>query len=199
MAILLAQLQNDGYSIFIVSGDLPKSPAEEELLLRPLNVREVLANQKPISGARGSGKKSRGGGSDDDDDNDNMDDDELKRAIKMSLIENDIDLDRNRMAYPSLAHEQIQITDYGQLTDEDDELKRAIALSLQTNFTAPQASGQSGASNVPEPKPSTSGQIETSKALEPKPSPAEELDKEAIRNKRLAFLEKQQNQPSGPK
>jgi Ataxin-3 len=116
LSILLAQLENDGYSIFIVYGDLPKSMADIRLLEEPLNVKEMLKNSRNANRVRKY--------TNDDDDDFNADD--LKEAIKMSLIENDLDLDNHRLSklYPSLAHEQ--------QGDNDKDLKKAIEMSLQS-------------------------------------------------------------------
>ena len=116
LAILLAQLQADGYSIFIVAGDLPLNmKAETKLLENPLNSKEILASYNIKSNQQGREEV------DDDDD------DELKQALKMSLIENDMDLDRHRRMsklYPSLAVDLHH--------NQDDDLKKAIELSLQS-------------------------------------------------------------------
>jgi len=119
LSILLAQLVNDGYSIFIVDGDLPRnSQAEMKLLEKPLDQKEIL------SGYSKRMKKSHQSNTNDFDD-----DDDLKSAIKMSLLENDMDLDnkagRSNIQYPSLATDMQH--------SQDDDLKRAIELSLAAN------------------------------------------------------------------
>jgi ataxin-3 len=115
LAILLKQLEHDGYSIFIVEGDLPMCEADMRLRECELNVKEILKKQtKEKNELKNSSKLSE--------DADGFDDDELKKAIRMSLAENDLDL-ASQETYPSLAHHN----------DEDDELKRAIQLSLQVN------------------------------------------------------------------
>jgi Ataxin-3 len=84
LSILLAQLQNDGYSIFIVIGDIPKSPAQDILSNQVLDVKRILKQKSAIT-------KSKKSNQDDDEE----DDDELKKAIQMSLIENDLEIDSN--------------------------------------------------------------------------------------------------------
>ncbi|CAF0896397.1 unnamed protein product [Brachionus calyciflorus] len=113
LAILLKQLEHDGYSIFIVDGDLPVSQADIHLQNGGLNVKEILQMQtfsKDELKKSGETLSSEG-----------FDDDELKKALRMSLAEND--LQQHGELYPSLSHQN----------EEDDELKRAIELSLQAN------------------------------------------------------------------
>lgn len=112
LAILLKQLQTDGYSIFIVSGDLPRSQADLVLCETNLNVKEILNKQTKN---KKSSKQI---------DNSGFDDDELKKAIQMSLAENEVELNQEQL-YPSLAHTNS--------IDENEELKKAIELSLQAN------------------------------------------------------------------
>lgn len=158
--VLLAQLESDGYSIFIVKGELPKTPAEAKLAENPLNVKEILASYN-----KKRSKTSR---------NQEYDDEELKQAIKMSLYENDLDLDNSRFGgsklYTSLAHEQPQISgyqpgNYNKVVEEDDDedaqLKKAIEMSM----------GNGGEEKQPQ-------------------SPI--ITSDEIRRKRLEFLEKSQ-------
>jgi ataxin-3 len=165
LSVLLAQLENDGYSIFIVKGELPRnSAAETRLVERPLNVKEILAMQNVTKKQRMQ-RTSRGGNDDD------FDDEELKKAIKMSLYENDLDLDNSRLSnklYTSLAHEQ-QPQSSGasrsrqekNLDEEDEEalLRKAIEMSMEANNKQPVAM---------------------------------ELNVDDVRRKRLEFLEKSQ-------
>ena len=168
LSVLLAQLQSDGYAIFIVKGDLPKTQAESKLAENPLNVKEILSSYNKKRNKISSNSSA-----------DVFDDDELKKAIKMSLIENDLDLDNTRFSnklYTSLAHEQPQTSGYGfrdkikmddnQEGDEDDEeiqLKKAIEMSMQKE------ANDNTQLSAPESNP------------------------EEIRRKRLEFLDKKQN------
>lgn len=127
LSILLAQLEADGYSIFVASGELNKTQADIKLYENPLNVKQILASYKTQRSF--------------DNDSDN-EDDELKKVIEMSLRENDKDLDMNRIAkssYPSAVF------------DEDSQLNQAIQMSLQTNLTTTATSNQ----NVTELSPNT--------------------------------------------
>jgi ataxin-3 len=171
LSIMLAQLINDGYSIFIVDGELPKSEAD-------LRMRDCVLNVKDILTVQSERKKNRRS----DEDPDGHFDDELKLALRMSLIENDMDLDdRHGDPYPSLAYEnmpQYQGAAAGssqrQQTDEDD-LRRAIELSMQQESKQTQRPAMAATSLGPLP---------TVKAVDP----------EEVRKKRLEFLEKMQSQ-----
>jgi hypothetical protein len=90
------------------------------------------------------------------------DDEELKKAIQLSLVENDLDLDgHNSMLYPSLASSATTNV------DDEEDFRRAIAMSLEQNQSA-----------------STSQQNKDSKLTNSVES-AEE-----IRKRRLEFLNK---------
>lgn len=120
LSVLLAQLVNDGYSIFIVDGDLPRNiQAETKLLETPLDQKQIFSSYN-----KRMKMSNQSGGT-----NDFEDDDDLKNAIKMSLLENDMDLDnkagRSNIQYPSLATEMQH--------SQDDDLKKAIELSLAVN------------------------------------------------------------------
>ncbi len=172
LSMLLSQLENDGYSIFIVKGELPRNAvAETNLTERPLNVKEILAAQT-VKKKRGH-KSNRASGSNDESNGD-FDDEELKKAIKMSLYENDLDLDNTRLSnklYTSLAHEVIQPqcssssssgsrrrNDAVEEENEEALLEKAIQMSMESKATPP-----------PEPV---------------------KLNADEVRRKRLEFLEK---------
>lgn len=115
LSILLYQLVKDGYSIFIVDGDLPQNvQAESKLLENPLDSKQILASSYTKRIAKSHQE---------------FDDEDLKSAIKRSLIENDMDLDSKAgvsdIQYPSLAVDMQH--------SQDDDLKKAIELSLAVN------------------------------------------------------------------
>ena len=90
---------------------MPKNlKAEAKLLEKPLDTKVILSSNNRIQKKR------------------EIDDDDLKNAIRMSLLENDMDLDRfagtSGIQYPSLAVDMQH--------SQDDDLKRAIELSLAT-------------------------------------------------------------------
>lgn len=152
LAVLLKQLETDGYSIFIVDGQLPRSEADMKLESEELDMKEIL--QRQVSKRRTASSSL---------DNQGFDDDELKKAIKMSLVENDLDLDSHKL-YSSLAHETPG--------DFDDELKKAIQMSLnEGSLLAKPSSDNNGASS----------------SYEQKNNP---LNPEELRRKRLEFIDK---------
>lgn len=124
LSVLLAQLQNDGYHVFIVGGELPRSVAETKLREAPINTKQVLASQalerKHNTGEGGSSQSS------------NFDDDaDLKRAIQQSLYENDLELDAQSknpsdILYPSLAYEPSAST----TNEEQVRMMKSLAMSL---------------------------------------------------------------------
>ena len=156
LAVLLAQLQQEGYSIFIVSGDLPQCQADVKLLENPVDVKQVLAS---YNFKKKNLKAPRAGN------NEDFDDEELKKAIKISLMENDLDSDSRHGLFPSLAYESS--SNKHDESDEEDEFKKAIELSLQNNNNNPTTSNAQHA--------------QTSSA---------EMSADDIRKKRLEFLEK---------
>ena len=180
LSILLAQLINDGYSIFVVDGDLPRSQADVYLHDHALNVKEILNAQNV------SKKNSRRLNKNQEDGEDDEFEDELKKAIRMSLIENDMDLDGHGNHFPSLAYESgaaATSTGFRQAFDastgdkfkknmleknDEEEFKRAIELSMQQDN---------------EEKGNSKQIIERSIAVK-------EVDHEEIRRKRLEHMEK---------
>lgn len=159
LAVLLKQLETDGYSIFIVDGELPKCDAERNLSIIELDTREILNRQ-----VQGRARTSRTL------DNEGFDDKELKRAIKMSLIENDrgLDADANSKLFPDLVYAAHDEDD-----DDDDEgqLREAIKMSLEGNQKE-------------------ADQATTSKEETPvSDSASAEISAEEIRRKRLKYLD----------
>lgn len=160
LAVLLKQLETDGYSIFIVDGELTKCDAERNLSVIELDTREILNRQ-----VQGRARTSRTL------DNEGFDDKELKRAIKMSLIENDrgLDADANSKLFPDLVYASAHDDD----DDDDDEgqLREAIKMSLEGNQKE-------------------TAQATTSKEETPvSESSSAENSAEEIRRKRLKYLD----------
>ncbi|XP_005100952.1 ataxin-3 [Aplysia californica] len=151
LALFLTQLQQEGYSIFIITGSLPSCEADQLLRLMPAvqTVKPRLLTEKEggIDGAEGA---------EDDED------DALKEALRVSkeMIEHD-----------------------------DSALQQALQMSLEgyhmvptfSNISSPQTNSANKA------KPSGSADSEpASCSRDVQPSPEE------LRQKRLAFLERQQ-------
>ncbi len=101
LGMLLQQMENEGYSIFVVDGILPPCDADNEALIYPIPPPDSLrvANET----ASNSNRKRVFSSQVDDPEN------ELKRAIAMSLGEND---------------------EESQGPNEDDELQKALKASL---------------------------------------------------------------------
>lgn len=111
LALFLAQLQQEGYSIFVVKGDLPDCEADQLLQMikvqqmhRPKLIGEELAHLKEQSALKADLERvleaADGPGMFDDDE------DDLQRALAMSRQEIDME-------------------------DEEADLRRAIQLSMQ--------------------------------------------------------------------
>lgn len=95
---------------------MPKNlKAEAGFLESPLDTKGILSS---------SNKRPK---------NNQFNDDDLQKAIRMSLLENDMDLDQlagtSGIQYPSLAVDLQQ--------SQDDDLKRAIEMSLATDSLQP--------------------------------------------------------------
>ncbi|XP_049785796.1 ataxin-3-like isoform X2 [Schistocerca cancellata] len=109
LAMFLAQLQQEGYSIFVVFGDLPESEADNLLHLAPAVQHEkprllatIVRKVVPVSAQ------------------DSEEDQDLQRAVRLSLTDNNP---------PRVTHIPIEI-ERSQSTD-DTELQAALRLSLQ--------------------------------------------------------------------
>lgn len=114
LAVLLKQLETDGYSIFIVDGEVPTSEADRRLFEVELDTKEILKRQ--IQNRSNTLEAENVG----------FDDDELKRAIKMSLIENDKDLDAASSNQSKIVYDESDMSD-------ENNLRKAIELSLEVS------------------------------------------------------------------
>lgn len=109
LSLFLAQLKNDGYSIFVVFGDLPQCTADELLKTNPVVpvLKNPVANTNSVS-----------------------DDPELQAALQLSLSEDtkQINADDNDL------QEALRLSLQSDSMEEDDEealLKKAIHMSLE--------------------------------------------------------------------
>ncbi|XP_060521190.1 ataxin-3-like isoform X2 [Cylas formicarius] len=116
LALFLAQLKNDGYSIFIVFGDLPDCPADEILKNNPIEVIPRQHLQPTISSESDPDMQAALRLSLQDEaliepltDSPDVDDGDLQEALRLSL----------------------QGTNSTDDEDEDSLLKKAISMSLQ--------------------------------------------------------------------
>lgn len=131
LSILLAQLVNDGYSIFIINGNLPISSADQNIAHFPkeLIVSEYSAqildrpsnnNHNRISNIPYQNIPHFDDAEDDDDD--------LKAAIAASLTHDEDEI-RNESSFKNA----IKFSNNEFLEQEDADLKLAIAMSLDNN------------------------------------------------------------------
>ncbi|KAK5642761.1 hypothetical protein RI129_008928 [Pyrocoelia pectoralis] len=136
LSLILAQLRNDGYSIFVVFGQLPDCDADQVLRIRPVE----LVNTRVIPVQKAT----------DDDDQD------LQNAIKLSLNDDSEELEKalRLSLYDDSPNEQEE--------DEEAQLRKAIQMSLECKSRTPS-------------------------------TPSSPCDPDEIRNRRLAYLARQQN------
>jgi hypothetical protein len=92
LSVLLAQLQAEGYQIFIVNGELPSCEAERVFAYRPINVKQILAEQNAKRSRLQKKAPANFDGGDDEFD------EEMKRAIQMSLNDNEKELSISQYA-----------------------------------------------------------------------------------------------------
>lgn len=113
LSLFLAQLKNDGYSIFVVFGDLPECSADDILKINPMGV-----NSRPVLRTNIS----------------NESDPEMQAALQMSLMNEPscyTPESEDRELQQAL---QMSLQNFGSVETEDDEeslLKKAINMSLQ--------------------------------------------------------------------
>uniref|UniRef100_A0A3P9LZX3 ubiquitinyl hydrolase 1 n=1 Tax=Oryzias latipes TaxID=8090 RepID=A0A3P9LZX3_ORYLA len=120
LALFLAQLQQEGYSIFVIQGNLPECEAEQIL-----GIMRVQQQQRPRligedEAQTSSGRSVARGQMDVVSDEAVDDDEELKRALALSRQEMDVE-------------------------DEEADLRRAIQLSMQGSSTCGDKPGQNEA------------------------------------------------------
>ncbi|CAD5114246.1 DgyrCDS3387 [Dimorphilus gyrociliatus] len=85
LSLFLAQLQTDGYSIFVVSGNLPDCDADAILKLAPIEANKVKLNQTPRSGSENSSDLEKA--LEESRQMNEENDESLQRALKESLQE----------------------------------------------------------------------------------------------------------------
>ncbi|KAE8586236.1 hypothetical protein XENTR_v10021603 [Xenopus tropicalis] len=143
LALFLAQLQQEGYSIFVVKGDLPECEADQLLQMvqvqqmqRPRLIGEDAAArdqrvQRSEAGVEGDRLYNSSAMVDEDDDN-------LQKALALSRQQIDME-------------------------DEEADLRRAIQLSMQgghqSDITEPLVSNTPQSSGNSEPEPLTSEEL----------------------------------------
>ncbi|KAB0796970.1 hypothetical protein PPYR_11031 [Photinus pyralis] len=136
LSLILAQLRNDGYSIFVVFGQLPDCDADQVLRMRP--VQSINRRVIPVQTVT-----------------DEYDQD-LQNAIKLSLNDDSDELEK------ALQFSLCETPPTEQEDDEEAQLRKAIQMSLECKSRTPS-------------------------------TPSSPCDPDEIRNRRLAYLARQQN------
>lgn len=120
LALFLAQLQQEGYSIFVVFGDLPECEADELLKLKPVvSLKVTSVPKKPI-----------------------IEQEELQKAIEMSLNSD------NGQSTSKLTEDEVELQKalrlslqgFSQDSDSDSEeaqLRKAVQMSLECKSNTP--------------------------------------------------------------
>jgi len=173
--LFLSQLQNDGYSIFIVDGSLPQCPADEALLLQP--------TMQP-AGASGASQAGE--------------DPELAAALALSLGQPIAKNSTNRRgSTPDAQTMSVLEQSARDLDDEDQSLKDAIARSMADRDEedlkkALLLSMENGTDS--EPSTSSKGSAVSLTNAKQQPAPvAETPNLVDLRARRTAFLDRLQN------
>uniref|UniRef100_A0A1B6E6S3 ubiquitinyl hydrolase 1 n=1 Tax=Clastoptera arizonana TaxID=38151 RepID=A0A1B6E6S3_9HEMI len=117
LSMFLAQLQQEGYSIFIVFGDLPECTADSLLLCKPA-VQNIKSSSLVVPETA------------------NQDDDsDLQRALMISLQESSSQ-DSEMIKALRLNPGQDVPKEEGLDSDDDEQIRQALLLSLQTPDTS---------------------------------------------------------------
>ncbi|XP_026164953.1 ataxin-3 isoform X3 [Mastacembelus armatus] len=165
LALFLAQLQQEGYSIFVIRGNLPECEAEQILGIMRVQQQQrprLIGEDEAQTSAGRSAARSQtemGFGVEDEVVDE---DEELKRALALSR--QDIDVE-----------------------DEEADLRRAIQLSMQ-------GAVMSNKSTDCEVENVKSGSQQAGSAGGPRESQNEMLTAEELRKKRQAYFDRQQQQ-----
>lgn len=145
LALFLAQLQQEGYSIFVVFGALPECEADQILKIKP-----AVPNTRPNVP------------------NTSTEDEDLQRALELSLT--------TKNSENSSETKQ---------TEDDSDLQKALRLSLQ-GFSQEESDSESEESQL---KKAIQMSLEC-KSNTPSAPTTPCADREEVRRKRLAFMEK---------
>jgi len=161
LSMLLAQLLNDGYSIFIVDGHLPSSEVDLQIagvdqeIVKRLYAPEIVPQEQIAE----------------------ENDDEFDRALKMSLQDNE-----SANEFKSY-HEVMALSEQQRITQEEEELRLAIEQSLKNEIQLPTSSAEAekreekALANLDAPK-TTPNEVEK-----------QEVDMDEIRRKRLEHFQ----------
>ncbi|KAF6197599.1 hypothetical protein GE061_008564 [Apolygus lucorum] len=206
LSILLAQLQQEDYSIFIVRGRLPASPADEALLVTPAVPRAKpqpkMATSSDDPELEKAIRMSIAQQDEDDDglatalrvsmENDAAEDPSLNAAISLSLQSSD-----SRQASPSATRPRSTVNSSSVDSEGSDEalLSEAIRLSLEGQDVQPVQDETRSRLAPPQqpPAPTPSAPLHTPSAPPASPRTGDDPDLNEIRQRRLAYLDKKKS------
>uniref|UniRef100_A0A1A8AGD2 ubiquitinyl hydrolase 1 n=1 Tax=Nothobranchius furzeri TaxID=105023 RepID=A0A1A8AGD2_NOTFU len=171
LALFLAQLQQEGYSIFVIRGNLPECEAEQILGIMRVHQQQrprLIGEEEAQTSAGRSAALSQTEVVFGVEDESVGEDEELKRALALSRQDMDVE-------------------------DEDADLRRAIQLSMQGAVMSNRMSDSEGEGVK------SGGQAAESTTGEQKEGQNETLTAEELRKRRRAYFDRQQQaQPSIP-
>uniref|UniRef100_A0A8B9RBI9 ubiquitinyl hydrolase 1 n=1 Tax=Astyanax mexicanus TaxID=7994 RepID=A0A8B9RBI9_ASTMX len=169
LALFLAQLQQEGYSIFVIRGNLPECEADQ--ILRIMRVeqqhRPKLIGEDEAQTSAGQRPSVQQGL-------------ETRHGMEEGVIDEDEEELRKALA---LSRQDIEVE------DEEADLRRAIQLSMQG------ASGSSTIIGTKEPTPTIiPSTTESTAGGVPQSTPSESLTAEELRRRRQAYFDRQSQQ-----
>ncbi|XP_054469777.1 ataxin-3 isoform X2 [Anoplopoma fimbria] len=171
LALFLAQLQQEGYSIFVIRGNLPECEAEQIL-----GIMRVQQQQRPKLIGEDEAQTSAGSAA--------MNQAEMGFAVEDEVIDEDEELKKAL----ALSRQDIDVE------DEEADLRRAIQLSMQGAVMSNKSS-ESEMGNV-----KSGSQAAGSAAGGQRAGQNEALTAEELRKRRQAYFDRQQQhaQPNNP-
>lgn len=165
LALFLAQLQQEGYSIFVIRGNLPECEAEQIL-----GIMRVQQQQRPRLIGEEEAQTSAGRPA-------------ALAQTEMGFVEDEVvDEDEELKRALALSRQDIDVE------DEEADLRRAIQLSMQGAVMSNKSS-ESEMGNV-----KSGSQVAGSAAGGPKEGQNETLTAEELRKRRQAYFDRQQQQ-----
>ncbi|KAF7704591.1 ataxin-3 [Silurus meridionalis] len=164
LALFLAQLQQEGYSIFVIRGNLPECEADQLLQIMRVEQQQrpklIGEDEAQTSGQRTTVQQGV----------------ETQHAMEQGVVDEDDEELRKALA---LSRQDIEVE------DEEADLRRAIQLSMQ---------GASGSSNPIDPKDSSSAAVAPVSKENTTGGKTENLTAEELRKRRQAYFDRQSQQ-----
>ncbi|XP_019940328.1 ataxin-3 [Paralichthys olivaceus] len=172
LALFLAQLQQEGYSIFVIRGNLPECEAEQIL-----GIMRVQQQQRPRLIGEDEAQTSAGRSA-------ALGQTEMNFGVEDEVVDDDEELKKAL----ALSRQDIDVE------DEEADLRRAILLSMQGSVmsnTSPESEVGAGKSG---------SQAAGSSAGSQREGQSEALTAEELRKRRQAYFDRQQQQaqPNNP-